>query len=183
MMSEARLQLELLRWFFNVTIVVPAAFLVNLIPMLKSMSEIQSSSNQINLTHLIISKYDNSIGNTGLVLFVSLSLALLWHIPRILTANLERKIIFLDSRIIMILFPVSIMISGILLSYHSHKCELFYEELKYMKYGTFPLRCGSENVVKYIEQTVSFIWILYFVFSILYILHLLKTNWSFKKNK
>lgn len=118
MVSSARLHEELFSWFVSAGLVVPIVFLIHLLPILSSMSRLPPTENQLDLFF----RYGGPIGETIIYGGITIFLALLWHVPRILGANVIHNHLWLDRSIANSIFWVGALVAAISAKIASLSC-------------------------------------------------------------
>ena len=141
MANPPRLQTELLDWFFNVVIVMTTAFLVNAFPVLQFMSPRLPTHYDISFINGL---YFAAWGGTTIVVAVTLFLALLWHIPKILAADIERKQHWLDAKSANVVFVVGAIAAAVLIALAVQQ-RLDCEESVYWYDPSAPHKFGLPN--------------------------------------
>jgi hypothetical protein len=181
MAHTSRLNTELLNWFFSVSLTTTTAFLVILFPVIESMSRLQKTPDM----QIFISRYAGSIGTVLIVLSVNLVLTLLWHTPRMLAANLQRKQHWLDNKLANAIFAAGAISVAVFAKLAGQKSFDYNEQLY------------SITVLPRVQPTTSFaccipdekmifavysIWFLMASFSILYGLYLAWIGWNQRRS-
>lgn len=172
MVRSSRLNTELLNWLFNVCVTTTIAFLVISFPVLQSMSRLQKTPNM----NIFMTLYAGPIGTLFVVLIMTLVLALLWHAPRMLAANIQRNRHWLDHKLANAIFAASAISAAILAKLAGQKC-LDYNEQFYSSTVQFGMSyaCGSDKLLSYAVLTI---WSLMAAFSISYGFYLAWIGWN-----
>ncbi len=166
MTEQSRLHSEILSWLFSLGVVSISIFLIFLIPMLESLSTSGIENYKIRFVY---TAYFESIDIMISSIFSYFILLLFWHVPRILTANVERVYDWSDSIFTNISILSYMILSAMLVSFLQQKCLA-------RAFWNVPLLDGSQTVIFEmlqpcsIDETVSaaifLIWVFLMVIAV-----------------
>jgi hypothetical protein len=179
MADSPRLQTELLSWFFDVGFAVSTIFLICIFPILNSMTRLTSNDKPFD----VFIRYIGPIGELTIFTAITIFLALIWHIPRILSANTARKHHWSDTNLVNLFFLFGSIAAVVATKFAYFKCAgqteiAMLNPSDNQSFGLDPALCQPDTTLIVLAYSI---WLVSLAFSIAFGTRVAWIYWTTKQ--